>query len=88
MAPRLLKARAMRYLGLVILGAGTLLVTTPALARKHQKHAAPPPAHAVAPEPAPAPPLASAPARAEPPARAPLAAQADDDEVPGKKHKK
>ena len=78
----------MRTLGLVIVGAGALLVSSPALARKHQKHAAPPPSHAVAPEPAPAPPLASDPARAEPPVRAPLAAQADDDEVPGKKHKK
>jgi hypothetical protein len=83
MAPRLLEARAMRNLGLLV--AAALLVSSPALARKHQKHSAPPPAHAVAPEPAP---VAAEPARPEPPPRAALISQSDDDEVPGKKHKK
>jgi len=82
MAPRLLDRARMRIFGLL---AALVLTASPALARKHQKHAAPQP-RAVATEPAPA---AEPPPRAEP-ERAPASqvSQADDDEVPGKKHKK
>ena len=82
----------MRYLGifLAFFLFGHLL-TSPALARKH--HAGKRPAHASRqklPPPPPAPEPAQPVARVETPPPAPQmpSAQADDDEVPGKKHKK
>jgi hypothetical protein len=74
----------MRYLGLLFSFA---LISTPALARKHQKH---PQQHAQRePEPAPAPPPREVEApRPVAPVAGPAVSQSDDDEVPGKKHKK
>ncbi len=85
MAPGLLEGAAMRYLGLLFTFS---LIASPAIARKHQKHPqhvqarrAPAPPAA---EPAPPPP----PVVASAPPRGAQVAQVDDDEVPGKKHKK
>jgi len=71
----------MRYLGLLF---ALALVSSPAQARKHAKH--PAPVHQTAAVEETPPPAVEAP----PPARAPAAqvAQANDDEVPGKRHRK
>jgi hypothetical protein len=74
----------MRYVGLLF---ALSLIATPALARKHQKHVqhasaqrAPAPPPAVVAEPAPPPPVEAR--------RDTQVAQADDEEVPGKRHRK
>jgi hypothetical protein len=82
MAFRLLVAAPMRYLGLLF---ALSLFATPASARKHQKHAAPQRSAAPVAEAEPAPPPAET-RHAAPPAS--QVAQADDEEVPGKRHKK
>jgi hypothetical protein len=77
----------MRYLGILGL---TLALASPALARKH--HSGKRPAHASRQKLPPPPPVEPSPpiARAETPPPPPVSASAqlDDDEVPGKKHKK